>query len=267
MSILIVEDNPVNARILTIHLQKAGYETIVAHSAEEALECLMSNPRIRLVITDIMMSGMSGLQLLDKIKALPEWKDIPVIMCSSLADLETITKAARGGCKHYLIKPVDRNNLLRKVREALKYDKLILKNKKEVMTRLGLDKNSYEEVANIFLVMVNDKIIQLEKKTAAEDPEKLSMHVSELLENAISFGAERLEEVLERLSPSEIQRGAGDNGSNCSLLLKELKLVKDALAGQMGKAKISSKAKPGKKGVKKPKKAGVKKSKKAIKKR
>jgi len=267
MSILIVEDNPVNAKILVIHLQKAGYETIVAHSAKEALECLNSNPRIRLVITDIMMSGMSGLQLLDKLKALPEWKEIPVIMCSSLADLETITKAAKAGCKHYLIKPVDRNNLLRKVREALKHDKLILKNKKEVMTRLGLDKNSYEEVANTFLVMVNDKIVQLDKKTAAEDPERLSMHVPELLENAISFGAERLEEVLERLSPSEIQRGAGDNGSNYSLLLKELKLVKDALAGQMEKAKISSKAKPGKKGVKKPKKTGVKKSKKANKKR
>ena len=267
MSILIVEDNPVNAKIMAIHLQKAGYETIVAHSAKEALECLNSNPRIRLVITDIMMSGMSGLQLLDKLKALPEWKEIPVIMCSSLADLETITKAARGGCKHYLIKPVDRNNLLRKVREALKHDKLILKNKKEVMIRLGLDKNSYEEVANTFLVMVNDKIIQLEKQTAAADPERISMHVSELLENAISFGAERLEEVLERLSPSEIQRGVGDNGSNYSLLLKELKLVKDALAGQVEKAKISSKAKPGKKGVKKPKKAGVKKSKKAIKKR
>ena len=267
MSVLIVEDNPVNAKILAIHLQKAGYETMVTHSAEEALKCLNSNPRIRLVITDIMMSGMSGLQLLDKIKALPEWKEIPVIMCSSLADLETITKAARAGCKHYLIKPVDRNSLLRKVREALKHDKLILKDKKDVMARLGLDKNSYEEVANIFLVMVNDKIIQLEKKTTAEDPKRLSMHVSELSENAISFGAERLEEVLERLSPSEIQRGAGDNGSNYSLLLKELKLVKDALAGQMETSKISSKAKPGKKGVKKPKKTGVKKSKKAVKKR
>ena len=47
MSLLIVEDNPVNAKILTIHLQKAGYEAIVAHSAKEALECLNSNPRIR----------------------------------------------------------------------------------------------------------------------------------------------------------------------------------------------------------------------------
>ena len=255
MSVLIVEDNPVNAKILAIHLQKAGYETMVTHSAEEALKCLNSNPRIRLVITDIMMSGMSGLQLLDKIKALPEWKEIPVIMCSSLADLETITKAARAGCKHYLIKPVDRNSLLRKVREALKHDKLILKDKKDVMARLGLDKNSYEEVANIFLVMVNDKIIQLEKQVADEDPERLSVHVSELSENAISFGAERLEEALERFSPGEIQGSVEGNRSNSSLLLKELKLVKDTLAGQTEKAKVSSKAKPTKKGVEKSKEA------------
>ena len=255
MSILIVEDNPVNAKILVIHLQKAGYKTVVAHNAKEALECLMSNHRIRLVITDIMMSGMSGLQLLDKIKTLPDWRDIPVIMCSSLADLETIKKAARAGCKHYLIKPVDKNNLLRNVREALKHDKLVLKDKKDVMTRLGLDKDSYEEVANIFLVMVNDKIIQLEKQAADEDPERLSMHVSELSENAISFGAERLEDALESFSPGEIQGSVEGNRSNYSLLLKELKLVKDALAGQTGKAKVSSKAKPTKKGVEKSKEA------------
>lgn len=254
MSILIVEDNPVNAKILTIHLKKAGHETIVAHSAKEALECLMSNPRIRLVITDIMMSEMNGLQLLDKIKELPEWKDIPVIMCSSLADLETIKKAVRAGCKHYLIKPVDKNNLLRNVREALKHDKLTLKDRKEIITRLGLDKNSYEEVANIFLSMVNDKIVQLEKQTADGDHEKLSMQISELSENAISFGAERLEEVLERLSPREMQGSVEDNSSNYSLLLRELKLVKDALAGQMEKAKISSKVKSGKKDVKEIKK-------------
>ena len=265
MSILIVEDNPVNAKILTIHLQKAGYGTIVAHSAKEALECLMSNPRIRLVITDIMMSGMSGLQLLERIKGLPELKDIPVIMCSSLADLETVKKAMRAGCKHYLIKPVDKNNLLRNVREALKHSKLILKDKKEVMTRLGLDKNSYEEIAKIFLAMVKDKIIQLKKQTADEDSERFSMQVAELSENAISFGAERLEEALERLSPDEMQRGIAGNSANYSLLLKELKLVKDALAGQTEKAKISSKTKPGKKGVKKSKKA-IKKPGKAIKK-
>jgi len=85
-------------------------------------------------------------------------------------------------CLIYLFKKaegftVQLSDLIQNLREAaiLLDDQLILKNKKEVMTRLGLDKNSYEEVANTFLVMVNDKIIQLEKKTAAEDPEKLCM--------------------------------------------------------------------------------------------
>ena len=122
--------------------------------------------------------------------------------------------------------------------------------------------DSYEEVANIFLAMVNDKIIQLEKQTADGKPERLSMQISELSENAISFGAERLEAVLEGLSPSEKQGGVGDNNSNYSLLLKELKLVKDALAGQMEKAEISSKAKSRKRGVKKSRKTGAKKSRK-----
>ena len=64
---------------------------------------------------------------------------------------------------------------------------------------------------------------------------------------------------MERLSPSEKQGGVEDNSSNYSLLLRELKLVKDALAGQMEKAEISSKAKSRKRGVKKSRKTGVKK--------
>ena len=54
-----------------------------------------------------------------------------------------------------------------------------------------------------FFLQWCDKIIQLEKQTADGDPERLSMQISELSENAISFGAERLDAVLKGLSPSE----------------------------------------------------------------
>jgi CheY-like chemotaxis protein len=96
MSILIVEDNPINDKILEVNLQNKGYQTILAQSAKKALELLTSAPQIQLIIADIMMPEMDGLELLAKIKEQPEWRDIPVIMCSALADIETVKRETHG---------------------------------------------------------------------------------------------------------------------------------------------------------------------------
>ena len=79
----------------------------MARNGKEALECLSRVPEIELVIMDIMMPGINELELLAKVKRTPEWKDIPVIMCSSLANAETIRKAMCMGSKYYLMKPID----------------------------------------------------------------------------------------------------------------------------------------------------------------
>jgi len=237
MSILIVEDNQVSAKIIEVHLQKNDYETMVAPTAKRALEYLMSSSHIELIISDIVMPEMDGLQLLGKIKERPEWRDIPVIMCSSLADLETVKKAVKAGCRNYLIKPIERRDLLKKVHDALKQNRAVLSNKKEVITRLGLNEETYEEVVGAFFSMVSDKIIQLEKQMVGGTESEMGAGISQLHENAIYFGADRLKDVVEKLSSSErhIETEIGD--SEHLLLIKELRLVQNALEQHKSRAK------------------------------
>ena len=229
MSILIVEDNSISAKVLEFNLQKNAYQTIVAQSAKEALEHLTAAHQIRLIIADIMMPEMDGLELLSKIKEQPEWKDIPVIMCSSLADMETVKEAMRAGCRHYLIKPVKKEQLLAKVREALDNEKPILDEKREMISQFGLDEKTHDELTRIFTSMLDDRIAWLEKRIEGKTEAARSLDLLDLLENAVYFGAERLRSLLEEFTA---KTGKGDDkiiDSEYRLLLRELKVLKDAL--------------------------------------
>ena len=229
MSILIVEDNPVNARILEINLKKNSYQTILATAAKEALEYLTSMPEIQLVITDIMMPVMNGLEFLNEMKERPEWKDIPVIMCSSLADSETVKKAIKAGCRHYLIKPINKEHLLQKVREALEHEKPVLRDKREVISQLGIDDETYQEIVSTFTDQVSDKIAQLEKRIGGETVPEISIGLLELLENATYFGAERIRILLEELSSESEEIENETRNSEYPLLLRELKKLQHVL--------------------------------------
>jgi len=229
MSILIVEDNPINAKLLEVNLQKNAYQTILAQSAKEALEHLTSTPQIQLIISDIMMPEMDGLELINKIKEQTEWKNIPIIMCSSLADMETVKKAVDAGCKHYIIKPFKKEHLLAKVRETLENEKPVLKDKNEIKTQLGLDEETYQEVARTFASMINDKIALLEKRIKGETEAGKSLDLLGLLESSVYLGAERIRNFLEELTEKTGKSEKEMKNSEYSSLLKEMKILQDAL--------------------------------------
>jgi len=230
MSILIVEDNPINAKVLEVNLQKNAYQTILAQSAKEALEQLTSTSQIQLIISDIMMPEMDGLELLKKIKEHSEWKNIPIIMCSSLADMETVKKAADAGCKHYIIKPFKKEHLLAKVQETLENEKPILKDKNEIKSQLGLDEETYQEIARTFASMINDKIALLEKRIKGETEAGKSLDLLGLLESAVYLGAERIRKLLEELTKKTGKSEEEMKDSEYSLLLREMKILQDALS-------------------------------------
>lgn len=227
MSILVVEDNPINAKVIEVNLQSKGYQTILAQSAKKALEHLTSAPQIRLIIADIMMPEMNGLELLTKIKEQPEWKDIPVIMCSALADIETVKKAVEAGCKHYLIKPVKKEHLLTKVRDTLEHEKPVLKNKNEIKSQLGLDEEEYQKIAQTFASLISDKIALLEKRIKGETEEGKSLDLLELLESSVNFGAERIRILLEELTTKIGKPEDEMRDSEYPLLLRELKILQN----------------------------------------
>ena len=116
--ILVVEDSPTQAAALAVLLEREGFETIVARRAERALEMLRITP-VDLVLSDVLMPGMDGYELCRRIKQVPEWADIPVVLLTSLTDPLAIVRGLESGADHYVTKPYDPPGLLARVRLVL----------------------------------------------------------------------------------------------------------------------------------------------------
>ena len=116
--ILIVDDEEDICMILSYSLQKAGYETLIAHSAEEALdnyELRIKNYEIDLILLDIMMDGMSGLEMAEKLRlsttgaddppSIAQRSTPPIIFLTALADESTLLQGFNLGADDYITKP------------------------------------------------------------------------------------------------------------------------------------------------------------------
>lgn len=117
--ILVVEDDPVAAKNYESILGKEGHTVVIARKAGEALE-ILSGRVPALIILDQQLPDMSGLELLDRIKADNAWRFSSVIIVSALDDLETKVQGIDGGADDYLLKPVDHRELQARVRANLR---------------------------------------------------------------------------------------------------------------------------------------------------
>lgn len=227
--ILVVEDNPVSAKTLELNLAQHGYETLVAQTAKEALECLEYAPNIHLIITDVMMPEMDGFEFVQILKEHPLWKKIPVIMATSLADVDSIKRAFAMGCRHYIVKPIRAAQLLQKVRHVLAPEKLILRDQFQIMLELGLELSAYREIARAFAAQVDEKVGQLEGQLVGEPVERLLPSLRDLSEGAALLGAERVLDLIESPGIKGEDMPENSEQANYPLLFQELKLLQEAL--------------------------------------
>lgn len=108
--VLIVDDNPQNLKLARVLLITEGYEVRTAASAEEALRELESfTPR--LILMDLQLPGMDGLELTRRLKADPARRHIAVIALTAYAMKGDELKALAAGCDAYVTKPIDVNTL------------------------------------------------------------------------------------------------------------------------------------------------------------
>lgn len=202
MPILIVEDNAVSAKLAERLLQKAGYQTVVAQNGKEALANLPTIKNVQLIITDFMMPEMDGLELIAKIKVLPAFRDIPIIILSAHCDIGTV-KAARGlDCESFLVKPVEKNQLLERVEQVLRDQPLVLRDKTHIMDTLQVGAEEYDDLADMLAVQVSAAlpIVVLEQSESAEPiSDQLSHRLNELAESAVLMGADKFATLHSRL--------------------------------------------------------------------
>jgi CheY-like chemotaxis protein len=101
--ILIVEDDNFVAEVYLAKLSEMGYETVLAQNGEEGLVQLKKG-KIDLILLDILMPIMNGIEMLEQVKKNEEWKSIPVILLTNIGEKESIQKVREMGVKNYLIK-------------------------------------------------------------------------------------------------------------------------------------------------------------------
>jgi two-component system, chemotaxis family, response regulator PixH len=111
-TVLVVEDTPSQLELINSFLQESGYSVITATNAKDGLsKAVDSQPNA--IITDVVMSGMSGFELCRQLKRNPETEKLPIIICSSKdKDIDRIW-GMRQGADVYLTKPFTKQQLLR----------------------------------------------------------------------------------------------------------------------------------------------------------
>jgi CheY-like chemotaxis protein len=116
--ILLVEDNPVNRRLAVFLLRAHGYEVREATTAVEALE-MLEKERPDLIVMDIQLPEMDGLEATKKIKEQPTTADIPVLAVTSYAMKGDRENALAAGCVGYITKPIDKVTFIQEIASHL----------------------------------------------------------------------------------------------------------------------------------------------------
>jgi putative two-component system response regulator len=138
-TILVVDDDPGVRELLDEHLARLGHRVLGAASAEEAL-ALLERWAPDLVLTDVMMNGMSGVELCRRIKSDARWHLVPVVILAALADPDARVAGLAAGADDFFAKPVDLTELETRVRVLLRVKGLVdqLDRAQGVITSLGL---------------------------------------------------------------------------------------------------------------------------------
>jgi len=166
--ILIVDDEPLNVKLMKAYLLSDQYQTISAFSGEEALEKVESDSP-DLILLDIMMPGINGYEVTERLKNNPATRNIPIILVTALDGSDNKVKGLESGADEFLNKPVNTAELLARVKSLLRLkqyqDQLKMhRDSKELLTRPfrgNATPNGSIDLPSILLVEDNEKDAQL----------------------------------------------------------------------------------------------------------
>jgi two-component system phosphate regulon response regulator PhoB len=117
--ILVVDDDPALQKLVVLLLKRANMNPVSAMNASEAAQILREEPLPDLVVLDLMLPEISGIDFLRQMRAKSTFNSLPVIILSALADPAQIREGLEAGADRYLTKPYLANNLIRTVEEVL----------------------------------------------------------------------------------------------------------------------------------------------------
>ncbi|WP_336069268.1 sigma-54 dependent transcriptional regulator [Nitratireductor rhodophyticola] len=162
-AVLIVDDDPVQRRLLQAAVEKLGHTPLLAENGQEALGVLeRAEQAPRTIVLDLVMPQMSGLEMLERLRG--EGSDIPVIVQTSRGSIDTAVEAMRAGAFDFIVKPVAPARLGAAIRNALRVSAM------ETRQRRGgkpAEASSFDDLVTNSPSMA--RVIMLGQKAAASD--------------------------------------------------------------------------------------------------
>ncbi len=118
-TILVVDDQHSIRTLIRRHLEKEGFAVVECTNGEGALLQLAKKEKPSAVVLDVMMPGMDGYEVCRRLRALPDGKGVPVVMCTGKGQRQDVMEALQAGANDYVVKPFTREILLAKLGKVM----------------------------------------------------------------------------------------------------------------------------------------------------
>ena len=232
--IQIIEDDLVTCHIISALLKRMRYAYCEAHTGAEALQQLRTQP-IDMVIADMMLPDMNGLDLLREKYSLPHLRDIPVLCCTAQADIETVETALGYGAIDFVKKPIAIQPFAGRINRAMERSPVRWETWREMSKRLRFYSRTIQPmlaIAQQVLQELDDALAQAQ--VSAPDLAKLNSVVTRARGAALNVGAIRTVQQIDKLWKGE---GAAEDIEHLrAAMVIELVAFDDAIKSRSGTA-------------------------------
>lgn len=193
MKILCVDDDTTSLMLLKRLLSNAGHDTREASDGRAALT-ILDEEKVDLVIADMHMPALSGLELVNAIRANPLSSRTPIIFCTADATRRTVTEAISKGIAGYIVKPISQKGILTAIEKVKQSQPNPLENLSQVLGRLGLSKDQYLEMLQVLTESSRKHVDDLWNNLEHQQAEQFIRIVRMLASAADNLGAIGLRE-------------------------------------------------------------------------
>ncbi|HEV2276149.1 MAG TPA: response regulator, partial [Acidobacteriaceae bacterium] len=151
--ILVVDDKVQVRSMVAAMLERTEYSTVLAGNGREAIQHIERDPPYDLVVSEVMISGLGGLGLLERVREVQP--ETPIVMVADTHDISVAMLAMQQGAYDYLLKPFERDRLLNTVRRAVEHRRLVQQN--------AMYRQNLEQIVNARTEMLNQAVMDLER--------------------------------------------------------------------------------------------------------
>jgi CheY-like chemotaxis protein len=202
--ILLIEDDLVTCHIMTALLKRLRHPHVVAHNGADALEQVGRQPT-DLIIADLLLPDMHGLDLIEQLMIKPYLQDIPVMFCSAAGDAKTVERALALGCVDFVKKPINVDLFAARIDRALKRAPARWESWRDMIKRLRVDSRTFQPLLSLARDGLAELVQQLGRvkdgRATVDDVgrDELSAHVLRVRGAALNVGAVRTVQLVDFL--------------------------------------------------------------------